>query len=229
MHGAWHGAWAWELLIPELEARGHTAVAMDLPCDDGNAGFADYADVVANALIDRSDVILVGHSLGGMTVPLVAAKRAVRSLVFLCAMVPNVGDAASVGEPANSDEAAYAALVRHADGSHSWPTASAAERTLYQDCSPALVAAAFSRLRRQQTGLWDGLPPLDQLPNTEIVSILCAEDRAISPAWSRWVARNRLGVEAIEMPGGHSPMMSRPAALADLLVHIAEPPAHPDG
>src|SRR5260221_10947192 len=31
VHGAWHGAWCWERLVPELEARGHASIAMDLP------------------------------------------------------------------------------------------------------------------------------------------------------------------------------------------------------
>ena len=31
VHGAWHGAWCWEKVIPGLEAHGHRAVAMDMP------------------------------------------------------------------------------------------------------------------------------------------------------------------------------------------------------
>ena len=34
VHGAWHGAWCWDRLIPELENRGHSVIAMDLPSDD---------------------------------------------------------------------------------------------------------------------------------------------------------------------------------------------------
>ena len=52
VHGAWHGAWCWEQLTPELEALGHRVIAMDLPCDDGAATFDDYADVVCDAVGD---------------------------------------------------------------------------------------------------------------------------------------------------------------------------------
>jgi pimeloyl-ACP methyl ester carboxylesterase len=38
VHGSWHGAWCWERLVPELEARGHRAVAVDLPAEDPAAG-----------------------------------------------------------------------------------------------------------------------------------------------------------------------------------------------
>jgi pimeloyl-ACP methyl ester carboxylesterase len=50
-----------------------------------------------------------------------------------------------------------------------------------------------------------------------LVSILCRDDYAIAPAWSRRIARERFGVEALELPGGHSPFLSRPAELAALL------------
>jgi len=71
VHGAWHGAWAWDALTPELEARGHRVVGPELPREDVDAGAAEYARVVIDALDRADDAIVVGHSLGGMTVPLV--------------------------------------------------------------------------------------------------------------------------------------------------------------
>ena len=93
VHGAWHGAWAWDALIPELEARGHRVVAPDLPCDNVDAGTAEYAGVVIEALDGSDDAIVVGHSLGGMTIPLVPA----RMHVYLCAYVPQPDRALSDG------------------------------------------------------------------------------------------------------------------------------------
>jgi pimeloyl-ACP methyl ester carboxylesterase len=89
VHGAWHGGWAWEPLRGELEARGHRVVAPDLPCEDPDAGAAEYAAVVRGALGGEEDAIVVGHSLGGMTIPLVPA----RTLVYLCAYIPEPGRA----------------------------------------------------------------------------------------------------------------------------------------
>jgi len=86
VHGAWHGGWCWQYLIPELEARGHRAVAMDLPTDDPQAGAERYAAIVVRALDSfDEDVVLVGHSLAGLTIPVVASLRPVRHLVYLCA------------------------------------------------------------------------------------------------------------------------------------------------
>jgi pimeloyl-ACP methyl ester carboxylesterase len=219
VHGAWHGAWCWDLLIPELERRGHSAIAMDLPCEDHAATFLDYAEGVTAALGGSSDVVLVGHSMAGITIPLVALRRPVRMLVFLCALVPDeVGVVAAPDAPETHPVGAFDALVRDEDGSHHWPSAEAAARTLYQDCPPELTAWAYSKLRRQQTALWDGLGPLDRWPDVPVVSLHCRDDRAISTAWCRWIARSRFGIESRELPGDHSPMLGRPAALAEALI-----------
>ena len=67
VHGAWHGAWAWDALIPELEARDHRVVRHGAACEDVGAGAAEYAQVVIDGRAASDDVIVVGHSLGGMT------------------------------------------------------------------------------------------------------------------------------------------------------------------
>ena len=77
VHGAWHGGWCWGLVRAELEARGHTVHAPDLPCEDVEATLEDYARCVPPA-----DVV-VGHSLGGVVLPLVDA----RIHVFVCALL----------------------------------------------------------------------------------------------------------------------------------------------
>jgi pimeloyl-ACP methyl ester carboxylesterase len=77
VHGGWLGAWSWELLPPLLRKAGHEVVTMDLPAEDGSASFDTYADVVCGALErNHEDVVLVGHSYGGNTIPLVAHRRA---------------------------------------------------------------------------------------------------------------------------------------------------------
>src|SRR5690242_17823573 len=96
VHGAWHGGWCWDRLVPELAAAGHQSVVMDLPIEDPSATFEDYASVVVDAAAGAgagsgSDVVVVGHSLGSMVIPLVAARRPVSALVFLCGVIPKFG------------------------------------------------------------------------------------------------------------------------------------------
>jgi pimeloyl-ACP methyl ester carboxylesterase len=219
VHGAWHGAWCWEKLIPHLESRGHAAVAMDLPSDDPASTFQDYAEAVRSALGEADDVILVGHSLGGVTLPFVARSRPVRLLVYLCGVIPATrATAGSPHEPSDSTEI-FDALRKDPDGCSSWPEGTT--NALYSDLSEADVAWASSRLRRQCWGIWKAFEPFDKIDGLASMSIVALDDRAIPLAWSRWAARERLGgLEPVEIEGGHFPMMSRPAELAGLLLSL---------
>src|SRR5437588_7331172 len=124
VHGAWHGGWAWDLLAPELESRGHRVLAPDLPCEDPVAGAARYAEVVSDALGGERNAIVVGHSLGGVTIPLVPA----RMLVFLAAYVPQPGRAlADLPGEAFGPGFARSALRDELERSY-WPDRDAAAR-----------------------------------------------------------------------------------------------------
>lgn len=70
VHGGYHGPWCWDRLIPELELRGHWAVAVDLPIGDPGAGAAEYADAIVDVAREMGDVILGGHSMDGLVLPL---------------------------------------------------------------------------------------------------------------------------------------------------------------
>ena len=126
IHGAWHGAWCWEPLVSELERRGHRAVAVDLPCDDPAATTMDNAQRVADSLAGdpSDDVVVVGHSLGGITAAVIPLLRPVRQVVFLCALMPRPGR--SLGEVMGSEPDtttdAFNALPRHVGegGSVTW-------------------------------------------------------------------------------------------------------------
>lgn len=222
VHGAWHGAWSWELLVPELESRGHSALAVDLPCDDPAAGASRYAEIVAAALRGADDLVLVGHSLGGLTAPLVADRLPTRKLVYLCAFVPEPGR--SFRDQLGEDEVfvpGFADSTVQDDFQRSfWPDPEAAIRDLYPDLPRARAEAYVARLRPQARAPIRETCPLERLPDVPAAYVVCSEDGAIRPEWSRRVARERLGIEAVELPGGHSPMLSRPDELADLLAAL---------
>ncbi len=223
VHGAFHGAWCWELLAAELRTLGHETVAMDLPCDDPAAGNQRYAEVVVEALSGRGPVTLVGHSLGGLTIPLVAAARPVERMVFLCARIPIPGQSSEAlfGEPGVYRDAPEETWpLRGDDGLMDWP----AERVIpviYPDCPEPIAAWAASRLRRQSTTPYSELCPLDAWPDTPSSYILCHDDLLVGPDRARRVARELLGTFADELPGGHSPFLAQPVELATLLDRIA--------
>jgi pimeloyl-ACP methyl ester carboxylesterase len=219
VHGAWHGAWCWDRLIPELRARGHEAVAMDLPIDQPSRGLTDYAKVVEAALSD-GDTILVGHSLGATVIPLVAAARPVQRLVFLCPVLRRPGRSLAAQSDMDSDVTSWdlgGGRDFFDDESSAWQP-QAAIAAFYQDCDEETANWAASRLRRQYWAYWEEPNPLAAWPPSEYQAVICREDRLVGLEWARRTLPAELGVTPMELPGGHSPFLSRPAELADLLV-----------
>jgi pimeloyl-ACP methyl ester carboxylesterase len=222
VHGAWHAAACWRPLVEELEARGERVVAVDLPAEDPAATLDDYAQaVVDGAAAFAEPVIVVGHSLGGLTIPLIPERRPVAGLVFVAAILPEPGEVAGavLGREAFSagfDDLAVTQIARD-DGATGW-TREAAIAAFYHDVPEPLVTEAVGALRSQHwlptTELW----PLTAYPEVPTRYVACADDRILDPDWQVRSARDRLGIAADVLPGSHSPMLSRPAELADLLV-----------
>ena len=216
IHGAWHGGWAWERVAPELERAGHRVVAPDLPIDDPDADTADYADVVVAALGDADDVVVVGHSLGGLTAPLVAAARPVRRLVLLAALLPQPGRSLidQLREDPGLVSTPREALAFDAARSSTWTDPELAARTMYSDCDAITAAGAYARLRAQAAAPQVRPSPLAAWPDVPTEYVVCTADRKVSGGRSAAA----LGLPISELPGGHSPMLARPAELARRLV-----------
>ncbi|MBE9052425.1 alpha/beta hydrolase [Nostocales cyanobacterium LEGE 11386] len=240
VHGAFQGAWCWDLLIPYLEAQGHKTVAMDLPIEDVSASLSQFADVVFQALPKTDDdIVLVGHSMAGTVIPLVAEAHQVRQLVFLTALIPYPETSTLDQFSHNLDVDSLKSLnyepkeprrlEQFDDEPDMFNPVSAGKNFsdeavlmefFYHDCQPDVMRWALSKGRLQQSMAYIfEVNPLNSLPNIECKYIVCTDDRIISPAWSRYAARKRLGVDAIEMPGGHCPHLSRPAHLASVLTN----------
>lgn len=98
-----------------------------------------------------------------------------------------------------------------------WIDFEVARESLYGDCDEPIAKAALERLRPQALTPYVEPCPLDELPQVERAYILCSADRLINPEWARHAASDRLNVEPIELPGSHSPFLSRPVDLAQVL------------
>jgi pimeloyl-ACP methyl ester carboxylesterase len=203
IHGGGSSAWDWHLVAPELQKRGHETIAVDLPTEDDSAGWWDYADTVVEAVGDRRDVVVVGHSMGGFTAPLVCARRPVEVLVFVAGMVPAPGESFNDWWTNTGYEE------------------SGEEDVFYHDVPPELVAEAQSKERGQGEKVLREPWPLERLPDVPTRYLLCRDDRMFPARWARRHARERLGIEADEMDGGHYISLSRPRELADRLAAYA--------
>ncbi|HEY3924273.1 MAG TPA: alpha/beta hydrolase [Acidothermaceae bacterium] len=220
VHGAYHGAWCWAPTVAELERRGHRALTVDLPCEDPTAGAAAYAAVAVEAFASAdNDLVLVGHSLGGLTIPLVAHARPVQRLVYLCAMLPRLDrtqDDVIEDEPEMLLPSSGGGPYRGDDGASHWNPQAAASR-FFSDCEPAIATWAAEQLRGQFWAITQEVTPLLAWPDVPSSYILGTADPIVSPEWSRRVVPEVLGVQPIEIAAGHSPFLSVPVALVDAL------------
>lgn len=217
VHGAWHDGSCWYRLTPLLEAAGHRVVAPDLPCDDPEAGLEEYAAVVSAAVGDDPDPVLVGHSMGSESIPLVAAERPVGRLVYLCPRLPGFTRPEGAVEPTSWRGPS---VPRDELGRTYWlPERAVAE--MYGRFDPE-TAWRLARALRPQANTRARPYPLPHPPAVPSTLIYAADDEMFWPEWCRWAARDLLGADAIELPGGHFPMMERPDELAAVLLRLVQ-------
>jgi pimeloyl-ACP methyl ester carboxylesterase len=205
-------------VVGPLRALGHDVVVPELPSEETDLGLEDYADAIERALGDADDVVLVLHSLGGLNGPVVAARRPLRALVYVCALVPEPGLSFSDQLSRSTEQILLFQGGRMVDdqGRSYWGDHDDTVRLMYGDLHPEDAEWAFERVRAQaQRSQTEPSPaPPDDLRTESIVG---TSDRVLSPAWSRAVARHRLGVEPVELPTGHFPMITHPELLAESL------------
>ncbi|HEX6468803.1 MAG TPA: alpha/beta hydrolase [Streptosporangiaceae bacterium] len=202
IHGAGDVGWYWHLVAAELRARGHEAISPDLPCDDDSAGLPEYADTVAAAVGDRSDLVVVGQSFGGFTAPLVCDRMAVELIVLVAPMIPAPGEA-----PAD-----YWANTRYGEEARDHYDDTVA--LFYQDVPQELVAEALRRTRGQSEARMGEPSPMRAWPDVPTKVLICRDDRLFPPAFLRRVTRERLNITPDEIDGGHTPALSHPHELA---------------
>ncbi len=240
VHGAFHGAWCWVKLIPELEARGHSAIALDLPGqgDDRTPIGAVTLDANAAAIavvVERQaePVVLVGHSLAGVSVA-AAAERVpdrIALLVFLAAFLPRDGDSvASLSAlPSSRKEAGPPAFAKTGDGLGFVALAEFVPERFYSGCSEADIAYALPRFRPQAYAVQRQAVRLtpERYGRVPRVYAECLDDNAISLGLQRDMVARSPCLAVMSLPTGHSPFFSAPGPLADTLVKLAEEHAVP--
>ena len=212
--GAGGQASYWQPLAAELDRRGHTAIPVQLPTGDDEAGLAAYADTVVAAIGDRAPVVLVAQSMGGLTAPLVCERVPVELLVLVNAMVPSPGETGADWWSVTGQGAARADYWKRA-GIEGDPDDDA---VMYLHDVPAEVAAASADEKVEQswrpfTEPW----PLTRWPDVPTRVVVGRDDRLFPADFQRRVAADRLGLEVDELPGGHLLALSRPVELADRL------------
>lgn len=221
--GAGGLAWLWHRVVPLLEAAGHTAVACDLPSGDDGSDLGTYTDACLAQMEARvgerdalhGDTVIVGQSLGGFTVPLLAERVGAAGAVLLNAMIPRPGE--TPGEwfaTAGSGEARNALAEREGR-----ETTDAVELEDFLHDLPADVRRALlDRGEIEQSAEILAHPARFTAWPDRVAAIVGRDDRFFPRGFQVAQARERLGVEAVVIPGGHLLALSQPEALVEALL-----------
>ena len=224
IHGAGSDSWYWHLVVPELQARGHDVVTMDLPCDDDTAGLGGIHRHRGRR-DRRSHGLVVGRPVDGRLHRAARLRtRPVDMMVLVAAMVPLPGESPGDWWANTGWEAARRAQAerdgRPADGAFD-PI-----ETFFHDVPADVTAEAMARGERAQSGTPFEKPwPLAAWPDVPTRFLLCRDDRFFPAEFQRRVVRERLGIAPDEMDGGHLPALAHPKELAervDELLTVAE-------
>jgi pimeloyl-ACP methyl ester carboxylesterase len=221
VHGAWHGPWCWAEVLGSLADAGVPSVTVDCRGPDVPA---DAAAVTAalDGLGPSAKAVLVGHSYGGAVVTAAGTHPAVERLVYLCAFAPDA-DETVLGLARDHEEPGdLAAVVRIHDDGTSTLDPELAPAALYGDCPPADVERAVGLLRLQHGKTLSTPPGVAAWRERPTTYVVCGADRAVPPSLQRSMAARIPDVAIVEWPdSSHSPFLSRPAEVADLLVALA--------
>jgi pimeloyl-ACP methyl ester carboxylesterase len=226
VHGAWHGAWCWAALQAELDRRGISSYAIDLP--GHGASILPLGDLHGDAMlvsevIDRlgTEVVLVGHSYGGAVITQAATRTDfVNHLVYLTAFVLDEGESLMglLGSMPHAGVALSAAM-RQLDDSATVLDPEAAVPALYGHCAPEVAAAAVQRLSPQPVATFLQAAtgaPWRHLPSTYV---RCTQDQAIHISHQDLMSQRCSFVATLETD--HSPFASAVLETADILEPIA--------
>jgi pimeloyl-ACP methyl ester carboxylesterase len=212
IHGAWHDGSCWAPLAACLRERGHRTLTPDMPFDDPAEDNKGRAQPAIQALAGVPDpIVVVGHSVGSAEAALVAAERPPALLVYLC---PRFGSFPVPPEAPDVFRAGFPFPSRDADGTSRWNPEDALH-AMYPRLPLDTARDLATRLRPAAAAA--GEYPLSVHPDVPTALVYATDDEFFTPEWQRFVASDLLGIEPVEIPGGHFPMQEDPAALCELL------------
>ena len=213
--GAGGDPWEWHRLTAELESRGHEALGIRLPSGDDRAGWAEYADAVAEAISDRQDVVLVAQSLAGFSAPLVAERVPVDLIVLLNAMIPLPGETGNAwwsNTRRKEAERAYFASVGLPP-----ETADDDIAVYFHDVPEEIVREAVTHEPAQSMTPMEQPFPLATWPDVPTRVLIGRDDRMFPAEFQLRVASERLGLDGDVIEGGHMVALGHPREVADRL------------
>ncbi len=231
VHGAWHGPWCWEKVVPLLKQAGHQVEIPDLSECSQDKTFREitlttFTKRVCELLDAQAEpVILVGHSLGGIVISQVAEERPekIQTLVYLTAFLPQNGESVFQLAQMNSDSLVGPNLVVNEEqGSLIFKEGAPLKDMFYGDCSDEDVARAISllvpdALAPQGTPVRISAEHFGRVPR---IYIECLRDRALTPPFQKRMYTATPCQAILSMETSHSPFFSAPQELVHHLTSL---------
>ncbi len=228
VHGAWHGAWCWRVVARNLRRAGHDVYAPSLtglgerkhlagPDVDLDTHILDIVHLLE--MEDLEEVILVGHSYGGMVVTGTADRvhERIRALVYLDAFVPE--DGRSLLDYVVPERAAWMAEEGRRTGQVSPPPMSlwGLQKKEHLDfVGPREVKHPFATMAKNIT--LENEPALARLPKT---FVYCSSPATGSFDQFAALYRNAPGWRFQELETGHDAMILVPDEVSAVLLQEA--------
>jgi len=233
VHGAWSDATAWQAVVPLLKAQGHEVIAVNLPGHGSDTtsfakiGLQTYVDAVKNAIGDRKNVILVGHSMAGLVISEVAEQipGQIKELVYLAAYLPQNGESllSLAKQDADSHVGKYL-QIDQANGSAN--VAKDGVIDVFAADAPAQIGEYLTNNIKPEplaplatpVTLTDG-----NFGSVKKVYIHTTEDHAVSLALQNTMVKNNGHIsKEYSLPSSHTPFISMPDKLAAILIIVSK-------
>jgi pimeloyl-ACP methyl ester carboxylesterase len=236
VHGSFHGNWCWTKVMPLLEREGYAVVAPNLPASGGDNASIENADLNGYAgriapMIDgiEGKIILVGHSMGGIVTSQVSEDRPHR----LCAAVyingllfrndESLASFLEANSGLNVDDLVLKNMKVSADGTMATFPADKATEVFYNTCTAADASWAQTQLTPQRTKVYGDKLKLstERYGTVKRFYVKGLQDHAVSPLYQDAMLKNTACEQIFSLDGDHSPFLSAPSKLVDILLTIA--------
>lgn len=228
VHGAWHGGWCWDKVVPLLEKKGHKVEAPDLPGHGkdrtpiSEISLQAYADHICGILDAQPEpVILVGHSMGGAVIAQAGEyrPRKIKFLIYVTAYLLQDGEFMMQVFVQDTESSLGLAIIVAENQTYMTLRDDTVKEVFYGDCSDLDVARAKSLFVPQAlapfaTPVITTEENFGRLPR---VYIECLRDRVVSPSVQKKMYTALPCKKVISMDTSHSPFLSAPE---DLVTHL---------